>query len=66
MVDIRTLRQQKNLSQADLARASGVSRQLLCMIENGHRSASVQVAQALAPVLGVDWPEFFPSKTPSE
>lgn len=62
MVDIRTLRQQQKLSQADLARASGVSQQLICMIENGRRAASVQVAQALAPVLGVDWPEFFDKK----
>lgn len=63
MVDIRTLREQQKLSQADLARASGVSPQLICMIENGRRAASVQVAQALAPVLGVDWPEFFNNKS---
>lgn len=63
MVDIRTLREQQKLSQADLARVSGVSPQLICMIENGRRAASVQVAQALAPVLGVDWPEFFDNKS---
>lgn len=62
MVDIRSLRQRRNLSQAELARATGVSVQLICMIENGHRAASVKVAQALAPVLGVEWPEFFDNK----
>lgn len=62
MVNVRALRQAQNLSQADLSRATGVSQQIISMIETGYRPASVQVAQALAPVLGVDWPEFFNKK----
>jgi DNA modification methylase/transcriptional regulator with XRE-family HTH domain len=48
---IRDLRQQKGLSQADLAKHLGVSKSLVSMVENGTRRLSQEEADALASLL---------------
>lgn len=62
MVDVRLLRLKKLLSQKELAEKSGVSQQLISMIENGSRNATIKTAKALAPHLGVKWTKFFDEK----
>ena len=62
MIDIVKLRKAKDMNQQELAQTSGVSQQLLCMIERGQRNMSVRVAKRIAPVLGVNWYDFFDEK----
>lgn len=47
------LREARGLSQADLARAIGVSQQLISFIESGERRATLANCQAMAEALGV-------------
>lgn len=53
------LREEKRISQADLAKKSGVSQQAISAYENGERSPSVETAKVIADVLGFDWTKFF-------
>lgn len=62
MVNIRAIREKRNMTQAQLSRVSGVSQQLISMVETGYRSISVKTAKALAPHLGVKWTKFFDEK----
>lgn len=55
-------RKQKGMTQAALCRATGISPQLLSMIENGTRNLTIESAKVLAPALGVKWYELFPDK----
>ena len=52
-------RKSKNMTQADLCRATGMSPQLLSMIENGTRNLTIDSAKTLAPALGVKWYELY-------
>lgn len=45
---IRSLRQQRGLSQGDLAGRVGVDRKTINRIENGHHSTSVSTLTAIA------------------
>jgi DNA-binding XRE family transcriptional regulator len=51
---VRTLRESLGLTQAELARRAGVSRQLVGALEAGRNLPRVDAALALAGVLGVD------------
>lgn len=55
----RILRRRRNLSQRALARASGVSRNTLSLLERGHTSPTVSTLQKLAVALDVDINAFF-------
>lgn len=55
-------RQKKQMTQADLCRASGIKPQLLSMIENGTRNLTIESAKILAPALGVKWHELYPEQ----
>lgn len=55
-------RKTKKMTQADLCRATGISPQLLSMIENGTRNLTIESAKTLAPALGVKWYELFPEQ----
>jgi len=56
---IRTLRKRaEDISQEDLANASGVDRSYMSQIERSLRSASVEILARLLPVLGVNWEQF--------
>lgn len=59
MLNIKQMRIDKNMSQRELAARSGVSVQMVSMVETGHRRPSVPTAQKIASVLGFDWTEFF-------
>jgi transcriptional regulator with XRE-family HTH domain len=50
---ITTLRKQKNLSQTDLAKAAGVSREIIGRYERNEVMPSIEVAAKIADVLEV-------------
>jgi putative transcriptional regulator len=56
---VRTLREQKNLAQGQLAEAMGVSRQTINSIENERYTPSLPLAIALARFFGVTVEEMF-------
>ena len=56
---IRNLREQRQLSQKDLAEASGLSRNTLSLIERGQTSPTVSTLKRLAKALVVDINAFF-------
>lgn len=65
MVNIRQLREARGMKQNELATTIGVSQQLLSMIECGNRRITIDVARKLAPVLGVNWYDFYDGKEES-
>ena len=58
-LELRTLRQKKGLSIADLAAMSGISRAMLSRIENGNTSPSLSTMKVLARTLNVPIATFF-------
>jgi len=52
---LRQLRRQHKQTQADMAKALGISTAYVNLLENNQRSLSVQVLMSLADVYGVDW-----------
>jgi putative transcriptional regulator len=56
---LRVARAQRDVSQAELARAVGVSRQTISSIETGQYCPSTVLALRLADVLGVPFTELF-------
>jgi putative transcriptional regulator len=56
---VRALRQERDLSQATLAAALGVSRQTINSIENDRYTPSLPLAMALARYFGVTVEEMF-------
>lgn len=60
MTIIQKKRETAGLSQAELARRSGVKQSVISDIENGHtKSPRVETLMALAAALGFDWTEFY-------
>ena len=53
-MDIKKLRQEKNMSQASLAKVSGIAQSTVCYIENGQRNPSIDTVMRLADALEVD------------
>lgn len=51
---LRALRQQRAISQSDLARAVHCSRGYISQLENGSKAPSIELTTRLAEVLGVD------------
>jgi putative transcriptional regulator len=56
---LKVARAEKNLSQEDLARLAGVSRQTICSIETGQYCPSALLAFVLASQLGKPVEELF-------
>lgn len=56
---VRVARAQRDLSQADLAQAVGVSRQTISSIETGQYCPSTVLALRLAEVLAMPFTELF-------
>ena len=56
---IRLLREQRRLSQQELATASGISRNTLSLIERGQTSPTVSTLKSLAGALNVEISAFF-------
>lgn len=59
MVDLKKIREDKGLTQEQLADKVGVVRQTISNIECGLSLSSVVNAQAIAEVLEFDWSDFF-------
>jgi DNA-binding XRE family transcriptional regulator len=53
-MDIKKLRRDKQMSQASLAKASGLAQSTICYIETGQKNPSIKTAIKLADALGVD------------
>ena len=56
---LRDIRKTRNLSQAQIARAAGITRVYYTLIENGQRSPSPRVLKAIANVLGMSMDDVF-------
>ena len=54
---IRTLREAKGLSQADIEERSGLLRSYVSRVENGYTAPSLQTLEKLAKALEVDVPQ---------
>ena len=54
LIDIRNGR-----TQAQIAKAAGITQQMYSFIELGVRRPSVEVAKKIAAVLGFDWTRFY-------
>lgn len=52
--NIKTRREDMNLSQKDLASAIGISVPMICQIERGTKSVSLQLSVEIARVLQCD------------
>jgi transcriptional regulator with XRE-family HTH domain len=66
LIDIRNGR-----TQAQIAKAAGITQQMYSFIELGVRRPSVEVAKKIASVMGFNWTLFFededePTKTGTE
>lgn len=53
------LRTSQNITQLELAKATGFARNYICQLERGIRGVSVNAAKKIAPVLGIPWTRFF-------
>ena len=60
MEELRRIREEAGLSQAQLARESGVDRATINKIEQGKRSPSIATLESLARALAVEVADFFP------
>ena len=52
---LRKLRREHKQTQAEMAKALGVSAGYVNLLENNQRTLSVQVLMALSDAFGVDW-----------
>ncbi len=56
---LMNIREKKKLSQSQLAKNIGVSRQAINSIEHGKRKPSVEIAKKIANELNFDWTDFY-------
>lgn len=59
IVRVKEFRKENKVTQDDLARAVGVTRQTIISLENGKYNASLQLAHKLAKYFGVTIEELF-------
>lgn len=52
-MDIKQIREEKNMNQKELADRAGISQQFLCDIEHGRRKPSIDTAIKIAGVLNI-------------
>ncbi|MGF1552700.1 MAG: short-chain fatty acyl-CoA regulator family protein [Paracoccaceae bacterium] len=62
---LRQLRREHKQTQAEMARALGLSAAYVNLLENNQRSLSVQVLMRLSEVYGVDWREMIAEDGPT-
>lgn len=62
---LRQLRREHGQTQAEMARALGLSPAYVNLLENNQRSLSVQVLMRLSEVYGVDWRDLLKDDTPT-
>jgi transcriptional regulator with XRE-family HTH domain len=61
--NLRRLRHAKSMSQEELADRAGINRNYVGMLEREQHSATVDMLEKLAEVLGADPAEFFRRET---
>lgn len=59
-------RKAKNLTQQNVAKNIGVTRQMISAIENCTASPSVLVAKAIGKLLDIEWTRFFEGEERNE
>lgn len=62
MIDLLKKREEAGLTQEELGRKLGISRQAVSMIEIGKNTPRVSTAKKLGEILGFDWTELFDDK----
>lgn len=62
---IRVARAKRNMSQGDLADATGLSRQMIGHIETGRKGVTYENARAIAKVLRLSWKDLYTGKVPA-
>lgn len=59
MIDLKAKREEKGITQEELAIKVGVARQAISAIECGIAKPTVENAKKIAEVIGIDWTEFY-------
>lgn len=62
MIDLKAERKRANMTQQDLAKITGVTRNHICQIEKGKTKPSPAVAQKIGQALCFEWSRFFEDK----
>ena len=58
-MDLKAIRQEKQLTQLQLSQLCGCDRTMIGKIETGEVKPSVKLAKTIADVLGFDWTLFY-------
>ena len=56
---LKNIREQKNMTQNEIAKKSGISRQYYGLIETGERKVPVWTAKKIAAALDFEWQRFY-------
>jgi transcriptional regulator with XRE-family HTH domain len=56
---LKEKRDNKRITMKQVSERAGISESYYCLIENGERKPSVDVAKRIAGVLGFEWTMFF-------
>ncbi len=59
MIDLKKIREEKGMTQQELADAVGVIRQTISNIECGLNVPSIATAKKIGEVLEIDWAKFY-------
>ena len=59
MLNVKSLRMEKGLTQEQLANECGVQRTTITMIELGENKPSVKLAKKLGEIFEINWKGFF-------
>jgi len=62
-MNLAAIRDERKITQQELADTIGITRQMISAIENGGRP-SVDTAKKIAGVLGIEWTGFFDDDAP--
>lgn len=59
MIDLKAIRVEKGMTQAQLAAEAKTTRTVITNIENGVAKPSIPTAKALGKILNIEWWKFF-------
>ena len=63
---LKIIREQKNMTQNEIATKSGISRQYYGLIETGERKVPVWTAKKIAAALDFEWQKFYEDENEKE
>lgn len=63
MIDLKSIRNSKKITQCQVAKKVGISLSHYSLIENNKRNPSVDVAKRIGQVLDIKWTLLFDKKT---